>query len=131
MWKERPATAWTDVTGGESLERNFWKEVQAKNWVELERRLGGTYVYVSPNGSFNRSDTLDRLKQIQLNEYSLGDFVVELNGSTLVVAYTITLRGTVRGQPLPAQPVRMMSVWQQQKAGWMAIAHSSIGNELL
>jgi len=28
------------------------------------------------------------------------------------------------GQPFPAMPLRRMSVWQQQKAGWIQIAHS-------
>jgi hypothetical protein len=45
------------------------------------------------------------------------------------VSYTIAMRGTIAGQPLPSEPVRMMSVWQKQKAGWMAIAHSVLGPE--
>jgi ketosteroid isomerase-like protein len=65
---------------------------------------------------------------LQLDDYSLADFQVELNGPTLVVTYTITMRGTYGGQPLPTAPVRMMTVWQQQqKAGWLAIAHSVMG----
>jgi hypothetical protein len=64
-----------------------------------------------------------------LKEYSLGDLKTELNGSTIVVTYTITLtgtagNGTAGSQPLPPSPQSIMTVWQQQKAGWVAIAHS-------
>ena len=38
--------------------------------------------------------------------------------------FTITLNGTVGGQPLPS-PQHMMTVWHQHKSGWMVIAHSA------
>jgi len=51
-----------------------------------------------------------------------------MNGTTIVVTYTITLNGSMNGtggsQPLPSAPQHMMTVWQQQKAGWVVIAHS-------
>lgn len=53
--------------------------------------------------------------------------MVELNAHALVVTYTINLRGTMAGQPLPTNPLRLMSVWQQQKSGWVVIAHSVAG----
>ena len=31
VWREHPGSSkWTDATGGEGLERSFWKEVKAK-----------------------------------------------------------------------------------------------------
>ena len=77
----------------------------------------------------DRETTLQHLEGLKLGDYSLGDFQVELNNNTLVVTYSITMLGSFAGQPLPAQPVRMMTVWQQQKAGWLAIAHTVIGPE--
>jgi hypothetical protein len=128
VWGEHPARHWVDATGGEGLERNFWKEVKAKNWNELERHLAGNYVSFTPEeGRMDRAATLAHLQQAQLDDFSLGNFESELNGQTLVVTYSITMRGTFAGQPLPAAPIRMMTVWQSQKAGWMAIAHTVIG----
>jgi hypothetical protein len=70
---------------------------------------------------------MEQYRTWQLKDYALGDMQTELNGTTIVVTYTITLHGTVSGpgaQPLPTTPQHMMTVWQQQKAGWVAIAHS-------
>ncbi len=128
MWRERQVSDFKDATGGEGLERSFWKEAKAKHWNALEGHLAGNYVSFTPEeGRFDRAAALAHLQQLQLDDFTLGDLQTELNTDTLVVTYSITMRGTFAGQPLPADPVRMMTVWQKQKAGWIAIAHSVLG----
>jgi hypothetical protein len=128
MWREHQVTEFKDATGGEGLERSFWKEVKAKHWNALEGHLAGNYVSFTPEeGRFDRVSMLAHLQKVQLDDFSLGDLQTELNTETLVVTYAITMRGTFAGQPLPSGPVRMMTVWQKQKAGWVAIAHSVLG----
>lgn len=128
FYGEHPARALSEATGGEGLERVFWKDVQAANWVEVERALASNYAGVTPGGTLDRSASLDQYRQWQLKDYALGDLKTELNGTTIVVTYTITLNGILNGtggaQPLPSTPQHMMTVWQQQKAGWVEIAHS-------
>ena len=129
MWREHPgSTKWSDATGGEGLERSFWQEVKDKEWNELEHHMAGNFIAVSPEqGRLDKAAALAHLKQLQLDDYTLGDVQTELNSDTFVVSYTVAMRGTIAGQPLPSEPVRMMTVWQKQKAGWVAIAHSVLG----
>jgi uncharacterized protein DUF4440 len=128
FYGDRPARAFSEATGGEGLERVFWKEVQAANWVQVDRSLASNYAGVTPAGTLDRAATIEQYHAWQLKDYALGDLQTELNGTTIVVTYTITLHGTFNGaggtQPLPTAPQHMMTVWQQQKAGWVAIAHS-------
>jgi Domain of unknown function (DUF4440) len=124
FYGEHPARAMAEATGGESLERVFWKNVQAANWVEVERALASNYAGETPHGTLDRSATLEQYRTWQLKDYALGDLQTELNGSTIVVTYTITLNGTAGSQPLPSAPQHMMTVWQQEKKGWIVIAHS-------
>jgi len=133
FYGEHPARSLSEATGGEGLERIFWKNVQAANWVEVERSLASNYTGITPAGTLDRSATLEQYRQWQLKDYALGDLKTEMNGSTFVVTYTITLNGSLNGaagngtaasQPLPSTPQHMMTVWQQQKAGWVVIAHS-------
>src|ERR1700690_109746 len=128
MYKERPANSFADATGGEGLERVFWKNVAAANWTEVERVLASNYSGVTASGTLDKAAALDQYRQWQLKEYSLGDLKTELNGTTIVVTYTITLNGSVGGSggaPFASGPLHMMSVWQQQKSGWVEIAHSA------
>jgi hypothetical protein len=67
---------------------------------------------------------VDYLKSLSLADYTLGDFNTTSNGADLVVTYTARVSGTSKGQPLPAEPIRMMTVWQQVTKNWVAIAHS-------
>lgn len=128
MWREHEVSEFKDATGGEGLEHSFWKQVKAKRWNALEAHLAGNYVLITPEeGRLERAAALDHLRQVQLDEYTLGDLQTELNTETLIVTYTITMRGNFAGRPLPTDPVRMMTVWQKQKAGWMEIAHSVLG----
>jgi len=124
FYGDHPARAFSQATGGEGLERVFWKQLKAANWTEVERALASNYMGITPSGSLDRDATIAQYRQWQLKDYSLGDLKTELNGSTIVVTYTITLNGTAGSQPLPSTPQHMMTVWQQQKAGWVAIAHS-------
>jgi hypothetical protein len=131
VWREHPGSSkWTDATGGEGLERSFWKEVKAKRWNELEHHLASNYVAISPQGGrLDKTAALAQIQQLQLDDYTLGDLQGEMNSDTFVVTYTVAMRGKLSGQPLPTEPLRMMTVWQREKAGWMAIAHSVLGPE--
>jgi len=129
FYRDRAPRTLSEATGGEGLERVFWKDMQAANWFEVERALASNYVGVTPSGTLDRSATLEQYRGWQLKDYALGDLKTELNGITIVVTYTIalngvTVNGTAGSQPLPSAPQHMMTVWQQQKAGWVAIAHS-------
>ncbi|PYX41530.1 MAG: hypothetical protein DMG81_03450 [Acidobacteria bacterium] len=75
----------------------------------------------------DRTQAVQDLQQLQIQDYSLGDLVTEMNRDAFVVSYTITLHATTKGQALSAQPQRRVTVWQQQKSGWVAIAHSVMG----
>lgn len=129
FYGDHPARALSEATGGEGLERVFWKDVKAANWAEVERALASNYAGVAPGGTLDRSAALEQYRSWQLKDFAIGDLKTELNGTTIVVTYTITLSGVVSSgtgglQALPAAPQHMMTVWQQQKAGWVAIAHS-------
>jgi hypothetical protein len=130
MWREHAVSNWADATGGEGLERTFWKEVKAEKWNQLQAHLANNYVSITPEeGHMDRAGALAHLQQLQLDDYTIDDLQTELNGETVVVTYAITLRGKFAGQSLPSAAVRMMTVWQRQKAGWMAIAHSVMGSD--
>jgi hypothetical protein len=130
FYKDVPARSMAEATGGEGLERVFWKNVQSANWVEVERALASNYAGVTPDGTLDRSATITQYRNWQLKDCAIGDLQTELNGSTVVVTYTVTLNGTFANgtgspKPLSSGPHHMMTVWQQQKKGWVAIAHSS------
>ena len=75
VWREHPGSSkWTDATGGEGLERSFWKEVKAKRWSELEHHIASNYVAVSAQGGrLDKAAAVAQIQQLQLDDYTLGD----------------------------------------------------------
>jgi hypothetical protein len=120
MWEQKQSAAWSSATGAEQFERLLWQEIKAKNWVQVERHLSPTFVEVTASGARDREQSLERLKALDLADYSLGELSVRPSGDDMIVAYTITLRAASGAETT----LRMMTVWQTAKGGWIAAAHS-------
>lgn len=128
VYPYREARVFADATGGESAERAFWQAVQQKHWNAINTCLAPNFVFVSPTGRLERAAAFAGMQKLNLDEASMGDITTEMNGNTFVVIYTLTLRGTRDGQPLPTAPERRVSVWQRQKNSWVLIAHTILTN---
>jgi hypothetical protein len=124
VYGEHPVRTFSDATGGEGLERAFWQDIQKQNWKDFEQHIAANFVSMTPGGRRDRDTALEQFRQLRIQEYSLGDLSTEMNRDTFVITYSVTLRGTFRGQPLPTEPLHCMTIWQQHKSGWMVIAQS-------
>jgi hypothetical protein len=125
-WEEKQPATWQTATGPEAYEKLFWDAVKAKDYAQVERRLAATFVAVDAEGTHDRAETMALFRQLDLQDFSLGELKATPNGNDMVVTYTIAMRGTYKGQALPNTPFRMMTVWQQVKGGWIAVAHSDV-----
>ena len=118
MWS-KPASGWTGATGGEQIEKLFWKDVQAKNWAEVDKHVADTFAGTGSGGTMDRAAFLRDLQKAPLTDFSLSECNSQLNGGDMVV--TCTLRANWAGQPASSST---LSVWQQLKKGWVMVAHS-------
>ena len=122
-WEQPKTATWLNATGPEQFERLMWKSIQEKDWLQVESRLASTTVTLDHGKIFDKTQTLDDLKKLDLTDYMLGDFDVKPDGADAVVTYTMVAHGHFAGQPLSATLIRCMTVWQQQGKGWVVIAH--------
>ncbi len=129
VYKDRPAKSIADATGGEDLERAFWTQVQRKDWKDVEAHLASNFVAITSSGVLNHAAMLEYLKALQVRDFSLGDVQTELNGNTFVVAYNLVLSRESDAQDTGGTPQRVLTIWQQQKKGWVQIAHSVLRPE--
>src|ERR1700745_3854179 len=121
VYGEHPVMTIADATGGAGFEQGLWGDIQQQNWKELEQHIAGNFVYVTPAGRLERAEALVEIERMRVTDFSMGDVTTEMNGDAFVVAYTITLRGSDGSHSFPNQPQRRMTVWQKQKASWVAI----------
>ena len=124
VYGQKPVKTLADATGGEGLERALWKDIRNKDWKDVGKHAASNFVYTSADARLDRAAALAEFARIDLKDYSISDLTTELNGTVFVVSYTISLQGTIDGRPILAKPQRRMTVWHQQKSGWMMIAHA-------
>jgi ketosteroid isomerase-like protein len=111
---------WKNATGAEQHERLMWQAIQQKDWDNVERHLSATFVGVSSDGlMFDRAGWLQHWKSAPVGEFSLGELQVQPEGPDMKVTYILHLQGTATKDSAPVAGLRVVSVWQQVKAGWM------------
>lgn len=123
-WSPPKKSSWQNATGIEQFERLWWSAAKEKDWTEVERHLASSYVVISPGGTFDRDAALAQIKQTDIDDFSIGDVSIQPSGDTTVITYTMTMRGRHNGQPFQFNGDHMMTVWQQQKRGWVEVAHA-------
>ena len=117
---------WAGATGGEQLERAMWKSIHDQQWNEVENHLAPMFVGVDAQGKqYDRAGWLEHWKSMPARDYSLGQTSVQPNGNDMVVSYEIRLSGGQSAQPDTDTAVRVVSVWQQLKKGWVMIAQTT------
>jgi len=124
MWGPSKNPSWKMATSSEHLTKLFWQDIQKKNWSDIEAHVAPTATLVGPPGVLHREQFIAHLKQFEITDFHLGEISSQPAGADIVVTYVINLKGTMDGQPVPADPITMMSVWQEVGGKWLLIAHS-------
>jgi hypothetical protein len=120
----KPKSGFAGATGGEQLEKQFWSDIKSKDWKDLGPRLEPMFTFVSSSGTRDRAAALEQWKTWDVQSVSLADVQVQTAGGDFIVTASVTLTGTIGGQPAPSQVIHTMTVWQQVSKGFVAVAHS-------
>jgi hypothetical protein len=111
LWKEQKNAGWKSATGAEQFERLLWQSVQKKDWLAVESHIASNFIYLDASGTKDKSQRIADLKQMTMADVTINDANVTPSGNHAIVTYT--MGGN-----------RYMSLWQQQKSGWVLVAMS-------
>ena len=125
-WNQPKHANWKNVTATEQLERLLWKSIHDKDWTLLESHLAPIFVGAGPHGEFfDRASWIEYWKKAQVQDFSLGEFSSQPDGPDMVATYVLHLNGAELGQVVPAKGLRIVSVWQELKGGWILTSQSA------
>ena len=124
-WEKPAHPTFQTATAAEQLERLMWQAAQKKDWVDFERHLTPTFSGSNSAGQpLDRAGWIDYWKTAQLKDFSLGDVVTQPAGPDIVATYVLHYNGSDASHSSPAVGVRVVSVWQEVKKGWILISQS-------
>jgi len=124
MWRTKRDPGWNVATSADQYERLMWEAVQKQDYKEVERHLSSTFVASSPAGTLDRAAALQHLRLVHITSFEMSNVQTTPAGNDTVVTYLLGLHGRLDNQPLPADPMRVMAIWQSTRHGWLAIAQS-------
>lgn len=105
-------------------EKEIWDKIKTKNMDGFGAMLADDFIYISGDGVYDRAGTVNGIKQIEATDISFSDWkVVMLDKDAAVVTYTVNMKGTSGGQPIPPTPVRAASAWVNRDGKWLAVFH--------
>ncbi|MFP4527489.1 MAG: cache domain-containing protein [Candidatus Kapaibacterium sp.] len=111
---------------GEQLVRDMWKHMGDKNWTEIENSIAQGFQSVHSDGARSRSEEIDLIKKLNINDYTLDNFITTRNGDVLVVTYTISVAETINNERLSSSPAVRQTVWLNTGDKWKWIAHANL-----
>ncbi|HKR01787.1 MAG TPA: nuclear transport factor 2 family protein [Pyrinomonadaceae bacterium] len=111
-------------------EKQIWEEIKQNDADGFAAMLADDFVYVSSDGVYDKAGTVAGIKGLAVTDVSLSDWRTAMIGDdAAVVTYTVSMKGTSGGQPIPATPVRAGSVWVNRGGKWLGVFHQETESE--
>lgn len=111
----------SDVT---AQEKAIWDKIKQKDPDGFAAMLADDFIYVSNDGVYDKAGTVNGIKQMELTEMTLSDWkTVMLDKDAAIVTYTVNIKGTNGGQPIPPGAQRAASLWVNRGGKWVGEFH--------
>ena len=105
-------------------EKEIWDTIKRKETDAFAAMLADDYIHIASDGVYGKAETISGVKQLDLTDISFSDWkTVMLDKDAIAVTYTVNVKGTVGGQPIPEKPVRGSSVWVNRGGKWVGVFH--------
>jgi hypothetical protein len=111
---------------GEQLVREFWEAIRTEDVEALEAILAPGFQSIHQDGPRNRDQELALLTTIDINEYTLTDFVTTRQGATIVVTFMASVEETLAGTRTTTVPAARMAVFLMTEEGWQLVAYANL-----
>ncbi len=115
-----------DMTLGEQLEREMWKDIKARNWNSVSEKIAPAFQSAHVDGARDRDGEIALIKGLALGNYTLSNFKVTEQGGVIVVTYFVSVEETIDNTRLSSAPATRLSVWTQTDGRWQWIAHVNL-----
>lgn len=114
----------TNDSGATAQEKQIWDNIKKQDADAFAAMLADDFVYISNDGVYDKAGTVDGIKQMALTDVTLSDWkTVQLGKDAAVVTYTVNIKGTSGGQPVPPDSMRAGSVWVNRGGKWVGVFH--------
>ena len=113
------------IEQGEKLVHQVWSDMKSGNIEAIEQYTPQGFQSVHQDGTRTREQEIKLIKNLNMGEYTLSDFVLTQNGPVIVASYFVSVAETINGKRLSSKPTPRLSVFLNTVSGWQWITHGN------
>ena len=110
---------------GEKLVRQAWSDMKSGNIEAIEKYIAQGFQSVHQDGSRTREQEIKLIKNLNMGEYTLSNFMVTQNGPVIIASYFVSVEETITGKRLSSKPTPRLSIFLYTASGWQWITHGN------
>jgi hypothetical protein len=105
-------------------EKQLWDTLKNRDHEAFGKMLASDFIYVSSDVVGGKAATINGVKNFAPTEIDFSDWkTVPLDEDAAVITYTVNVKGTGDGQPIPPGAMRGSTAWVRRGAEWVAVYH--------
>ncbi len=110
---------------GEVLVKEVWNAMATCNIDYLENIMDPVFRSVHEDGSRNKNEEIELIKNLNLNQYELSDFNISKNMNIMNISYWVSVTETIDEVTYTRKSARL-SVFSKTAEGWKWISHANV-----
>lgn len=101
-------------------EKAAWDAFRKKDAAAFEKVITPDYFEVTDAGVTDKTAAISGMKDFDITDVSFADWkMTTIDKDAVIITYTVTVKGTLKGQALPAGPYREASVYVNRNDNWL------------
>ena len=106
----------------EVREKATWEALEKKNYDAFAGMLASDYLEVGNDGVFDKTALVKDLKDLNTLDATFADWkMLPIDKDAVILMYSVTIKGTFKGQETPPGPYRAASAWVNRDGKWLAV----------
>ena len=103
-------------------EKATWDTIKKKDWTGFADMLASDYIEIGSDGVYDKNGLLTFVKDLDVAEVEFSDWKsIPIDADATILTYTLNLKATHKGQPIPAGPYRATAAWVNRSGKWVAL----------
>ena len=103
-------------------EKATWDTIKKKDWTGFADMLASDYIEIGSDGVYDKNGLLTFVKDLDVADVEFSDWKsIPIDADATILTYTLNLKGTHKGQPIPAGPYRATAAWVNRAGKWVAL----------
>jgi len=103
-------------------EKATWDLIKKKDWTGFADMLASDYIELGGDAVYDKNGLLTFVKDLDVTDVEFSDWKsIPIDADATILTYSLNLKGTHKGQAMPAGPYRATAAWVNRAGKWVAL----------